>query len=387
MKKYYKYPVYILLFLLSVACNNADNNTNDNIISESVFGERNAYAELFRINEHKGYKSIDVRNPWQGAENILFSYVLATDPEDLPAKPESGDIFIRTPVERIVCVSTTHIAMLDTLGCNECVTGVSGSKYVYNTSVRKRISEGEVKDIGYEGAYNFELIVSLKPDVVLIYGIGNESASDFRKLSELGIPVVFIADYLELHPLGKAEWIKVFGLLLNKEDKANMIFDSVRKEYEQIHNMVKDIREEKKSVLLGLPFKDKWFVSPGNSYISQLISDAGGNYLWDEIKSNVSVPMSLEAVFQKALNTDIWLNSGSASSIKDIISIDSRLAELSPLKQKMVFNNNKRLNEYGGNDYWESGTINPHILLKDIASILYPDYFPDYNMKYYKKIK
>jgi iron complex transport system substrate-binding protein len=139
--------------------------------------------------------------------------------------------------------------------------------------------------------------------------------------------------------------------------------------------------------MLGLPFKDTWFISPGNSYISKLIYDAGGNYLWKDIKSSVSLPYTLENVWLQSANADYWLNTGSAASKSEIEAFDPRLAEISSFKKGKLYNNTNRISPGGGNDYWESGTINPQTILRDIASILHPEYFKNYYLVYYRKIE
>jgi iron complex transport system substrate-binding protein len=140
-------------------------------------------------------------------------------------------------------------------------------------------------------------------------------------------------------------------------------------------------------VLLGLPFKDTWYISPGNSYISRLIEDAGGEYLWHGTVSSVSMPVGLENVYIKALSADYWLNTGTVDTRDEILAVDSRFSGLPCFKNGNLFNNNKRTNATGGNDYWEGGSLNPHLILRDIASILHPELFPDREFFYYKKIK
>ena len=139
--------------------------------------------------------------------------------------------------------------------------------------------------------------------------------------------------------------------------------------------------------MLGLPFKDTWFISPGNSYISKLIEDAGGYYLWQNTVSSVSMPTGLENVFIKALTADYWLNTGSVRSRSEIISVDPRLAELPCFRNGNLYNNNKRTNLNGGNDYWEGGALNPDIILSDIATILHPELFPGRDLFYYERLK
>jgi iron complex transport system substrate-binding protein len=206
-------------------------------------------------------------------------------------------------------------------------------------------------------------------------------------LKELGIKVVFNADYLENNPLGKAEWIKVFGALYNKENEADSIFNSIADKYNEIKLFVEKNIKVRPSVLLGLPWKDTWFVSPGNSFISRMIHDAGGDYLWKDTESEISMPYGIENVFIKAIKADYWINAGSANSRIEISGIDNRLRELRSFQRGNIFNNNSRISINGGNDYWESGNMNPQIILKDIASILHPDLFPGYKLFYYRKLE
>jgi iron complex transport system substrate-binding protein len=368
------------VFLLIYSCK-TDKSVNS--ISRSI---NNEYSERFIIEPYDGYSKLTVLNPWQGAEEEYFDYYIADRLSALPAGVKKSKIILRNP-QKIVCTSTTHISMLDTLGGINLIKAVSGSDFVYNKELRKAIDDGHVKDIGYENGYNTELIYSLDPDLVLVYGVGSESAHDFNRLADMGIPVVFIADYLESHPLARTEWIKVYGEFLDKKEQAGELFTSVRDEYNAVLEKISGVRPDGPRVLLGLPFKDKWFVSPGNSYISRLIEDAGGRYLWADKRSDEAIPMSLEAVCLEAMKADIWLNPGNARSINNIRMLDHRLADLPVSSEGYVFNNIKRINARGGNDYWESGTVNPHILLKDIASILHPGLFPDYELFYYTELR
>lgn len=373
--------IYIPLILLLSACKNDEKDSysaHDDVQS-------NDYSARFIIEKFAGYSKLTVINPWQGAKNRNFVYYIGRDKSLIPPDIPASNIII-SPVKSIVCTSTTHVSMIDTLGGIDLIKAVSGSAFVYNRKIRERINEEKVFDIGYENGYNTELIYSIDPDVVLVYGVGSESASAFSRLVNMGIPVLYIADYLEQHPLARTEWIKVYGELLEKKELAENIFRTVKDEYMAVCKTVEDSEREPARVMLGLPFKDKWFVSPGNSYISKLIEDAGGTYLWADRKSDVSIPMSLEAVCLKALDADIWLNTGTAASLEDIRSVDDRLAELPLISKGLVYNNNKRINNYGGNDYWESGALNPHIILKDMARIINPDLFPEHELIYYNRL-
>ncbi len=144
----------------------------------------------------------------------------------------------------------------------------------------------------------------------MIYGIGSESAGYLGKIEELGIKVLINADYLETDPLSRAEWIKLFGALYCKENLADSIYESEVEEYSKLKSYIAGNTKSRPKVLLGLPFKDTWYISPGNSFISKLINDAGGNYLWGNTESSVSMPYGIESVYLKGMKADFWLNIG-----------------------------------------------------------------------------
>jgi iron complex transport system substrate-binding protein len=344
------------------------------------------YAERFDIQQREGYSILTVKNPWQGAENISQHYYLMQRGIRIPAGIDSTKV-IRVPLKSIICMSTTYISMVSALNEEETIKGISGSDFLYEKKLRDLFENQKIMDVGYEDNLNKEMVIKISPDLVMVYGIGSESAGYLNKLKELGIKIFYNADYLETDPLGKAEWIKVFGALYDKKDEADSLFYLVSEEYNKLRSFIRINTKPKPLVLLGLPWKDTWFISPGNSYLSRLISDAGGDYLWKETKSEISMPFGIENVYMKALEADYWLNAGSVNSLNEITAIDSRLGELPVFKKGNVYNNNNRAIQRGGNDYWESGSIKPQFILKDIASILHPGLFPGYELYFYKKIE
>lgn len=344
------------------------------------------YARHFDLIPENGYTRLSIINPWQKSSGLKFEYYLLQKGIKPPAGFDTSKI-IKVPVEKVVLMSTTYIPMVMAIGAGEAVKGISGVNFVFDTIVRGKIIEGKIVDIGYEENLNKELIFKLSPDLIIAYGVGSEAAGNMRKLEESGIKILFNADYLEENPLGRAEWIKVFGALFCREKEADSVFRAVEKEYNEIKSFISERVKIRPNVMLGLPWKDSWFISPGNSYISVIIDDAGGNYLWKDSKADYSVPLGIENVFVKASKADFWINTGDATSIKAIVSIDKRLGFINPVRKGNVYNNNKRVSEGGGNDYWESGTLYPQRILKDIASILHPELFPGYEWYYYRKIE
>ena len=376
----------LLFFILSLSgCGNRAIDTNS-ILPEKMGEEINiAYAKGFRIVEFPGYTKINVHNPWQGAENISFTYYLVNCENDIP-KELIGEIVIRTPVKRIVCLSTTHIALLEFVDEISSLVGMSSPQFVTNKEVINALNNGEIIDVGYEKKLDFEKIVHLNPDLVLAYGIGSEVTGYMKKLNELGITVVLNGEDLEKEPLAKAEWVKFIAAFYNKENVASRKFDKMTQQY----NFLKDIASKEKDkplILTGLPWKGAWYVPGGDSFAAQFIKDAGGSYLWNKNRSTEAIPLDLETVYEKALKADFWINPGAASSIKDILLVDKRLGGLDVIQTGMIFNNNAVVNKKGGNDYWESGVTNPHLILKDLVKIFHPELLPDHNFVYYKKVE
>ena len=381
-----KWCSWILLYLTSLfisSCgNNIEQKSSENNISENHIVSK---AERFSLEPHDGYTKLTIINPWQGAKNVFQTYYLVEKGNKMPDGIDSL-VVIYVPLKSIICMSTTHVAMISALDEESTISGVSGKDFIFSESLVEQIDLGHVEDVGFEANLNKELILKISPDLIMIYGIGSESAGYLGKIEELGIKVIFNADYLEADPLSKAEWIKLFGALYCKEKIADSIYQNEVLSYNNIRSYIIQNTRNRPKVLLGLPFKDTWYISPGNSFASTLIKDAGGEYLWQDTESAVSMPMGIENVFIKAMDAEFWLNIGSAKTKDEISIIDQRLMELSCFKNGNLYNNNNRISPDGGNDYWESGSIYPHIILKDLASILHPNLFRDYELYFYRKI-
>jgi iron complex transport system substrate-binding protein len=369
--------------MLASGCRNSITDKGTNPPQES--GNKIEHAERFSIEEKNGYTEVKIINPWQGAANIIQTYYLVKRGSVVPTGLDSASV-IFVPLRKIVCMSTTHVGMISALGEENSISGVSGQDFIYSPAVKRNIEKGLVSDVGYEANLNKELVLKLSPDLIMIYGIGSESAGYVGKIKELGIKVLINADYLETDPLSRAEWVKLFGALYDRESMADSIFNTEAEQYNTLKSLILGRITDKPKVLLGMPFKDTWYISPGNSFISRLISDAGGDYIWSDLNSSVSMPYGIENVFLKALNADYWLNISTVNSKSDISYVDQRLTGLPCFRNGNLYNNNRRITEGGGNDFWESGSIYPHLLLKDIASILHPGLFSDHELVFYKKI-
>lgn len=373
----------ILLYVLFLSSCSQKNNNEDINISENI-NIQNKYAFGFSVSYNEMYKTVCVKNPWQGASNVKLEYFLLDRDKKIPESLKDKNI-IRIPVKRIVCLSTTHAAMIEFIDEENTIVGVAGKDYLVSTKIRKLITEGKIKDIGYDNNLNYELLIGLKPDVVMIYGVGSEANQIAAKLHDLKIPSVLNAEYLEENILAKTEWIKFMAAFYNKENLAENKFLKIENEYLALKNQVAKLNKKPK-VLTGLPWKGIWWIPGGRSHMAQLISDAGGDYLWKKNSSKESFPQSIELVFEKAHDANVWINSGAANNRNEILNVDERIKNLKIFQNGYIYNNNARLNNSGGNDFWESGVVSPQLILKDLIYIFHPELFPGYELKYYKKI-
>jgi len=372
---FYKSLFFCLIIVLFSTCGE---NVDKNSFDYKDFTELEIlYSNYLQIQKYDSVYKVNISNPWQGASNVIVSYFFSNK--------INSDNIIPIPVKKIVCFSSSHVAFLSDLGVSDKIVGISGVNYINDTLIQSRYLNGYIYETGYEDNLNYEEFVKNKPDIALIYGIASEHASFSTKLKELGIPTIYIAEYLENNPLGRLEWIKFFGLLTGKFDEANALFYQRSLDYKNIKEQVLGI-ENKPTVFVGSPIGDAWFVPGGQSYMANLINDAGANYLFSNINSSESKPLSFENIYINALESDFWLHCELASTIEGIIEYDKRLRKFKSIVNRKVFNNNKRLNQNNGNDFWEKGVVNPQLLLKDLIKVFHPNVNNQHELVFYNKI-
>lgn len=342
------------------------------------------YASGFEILSVGSSSVIKIKNPWQGAQNVEMQMFLSRNGEAAPEGFEG--ITVCAPLKRVVCMSSSYIAFIDAIGCIDAVKGVSGVRFITNEAVRQAHTRGEVKDVGYDTNMNYELIAALKADVVMIYGVAGENSAMSTKLGELGVNVIYIGDYIEQSPLGKAEWIVAMGEMFDQREKAQQLFGQVVQDYNALCKKVKDV-DERPCVMLNAPWRDTWFVPGDRSYMVRLINDAGGVYACRGEDSQVSRPISGESAFVLASSSDVWLNPNQATSIKDVVGLNPNFKTIPPVRSGRVYNNTRRNTPDGGSDFWESGAVYPNIVLRDLIAILHPKLADSAQLYYYKQLK
>lgn len=339
------------------------------------------YATGFKISSSGQAQStlIEVFNPWQGAKDVAMTYFIARNNEQVPTG-FTGQV-IKAGARRIVCMSSSYIAMLDALGEVERVAAVSGVQYISNPYILAH--KETIPDMGAE--MNYEQLLALKPDLVLLYGIGDAQAGITGKLKELSIPYLYMGEYVEESPLGKAEWMMVLAEIADCREKGIEIFQEIPKRYAALKALTDSV-SHRPTVMFNTPWNDSWVMPSTQSYMAQLVADAGADYIYKENKANGSAAIGLETAYALIQKADYWINVGSSSTLDELKAVNPKFADAKAVGQHTVYNNNLRMTPAGGNDFWESSVTRPDVVLRDLIQIFHPELLSD-SLYYYRHLE
>jgi iron complex transport system substrate-binding protein len=341
------------------------------------------YAKGFDIQPFKNFKKLIIKSPFQNADKD-FEYILI--PKDILI-PEEFKMFnvIRTPIYKIVVTSTTHIPMLELLHEEKALVGFPNTQYISSNKTRALIKNGLIKELGKNQNINIEVLLELQPELIVGYSMRKNNKL-FDNIQASGIPVLLNGDWLEESPLGRAEWLKFFAVLFEKEKLGDSIFSTIENEYQKAINLVKHVKD-KPTVLSGVINKDVWNLPAGDSFVAQFLKDANMNYLWKNSKGNGSLSLSFEEVFIKGRHAEYWIAPGHYTSLDQMKNANSHYTEFESFKNKKVFSYSNKLGLNGGVLYYEMAPIQPHIVLKDIIKITHPQLLVNYKPYYFQQLK
>jgi iron complex transport system substrate-binding protein len=365
---------FILLFFV-VACGAKQKHSKPQA-GDEIYTPK--YAQGFSLERTGDTTILWVTDPWQFASGVEFNYILSPS-----ASPEALDE-IKIPVTKAICMSTTHVAFISALEQTTSIVGVSGLKHVSDSTVIAMGKANKIVDIGYDSNLSYELIFSLKPDVVFAYGVRGEFSVIEKKLNELGVKVVYFGEYMEDTPLGKAEWIVAMSAFFDRQQRAEEIFEQIETNYLNAAKRTLNV-EHRPKVMFNVPYKDTWYLPGTKSYMVKFINDAGAEYIYPENEGRNSYPMSIEKAYSIAQNADFWLIGNSSKSLTELKSVDARMSDIPAFKNQRIYNSNLRTNDYG-DDFWESGIVKPEVILKDLIKIFHPEIVPEHELYYYRHL-
>lgn len=369
------------------------------------------------------YAEVNVANPWK-AGTLLHRYILIPKGKEgdemvarLALQRTSGmgctTDTVRTPVERSAVFIAPHCQLMYELGCQQAIRGVCDLDYINIPDVKKRaalsrntaarkassgnVSAGKasagnsIVDCGSSMAPDIERIIALKPEVILLSPF--ENSGGYGKLDKLHIPIIEAADYMESSPLGRAEWMKFYGMLFKKdgnapktalaascEPKADSLFAKIEKEYLKLKAEAAGYPKGL-SILTERKTGNVWYVPGGQSTIGILMKDANARYIFEDDEHSGSLAMSPEQILAKGKQVDIWAFKYFGG------------APLSQAQLLQEYDGYKALAAFGrGNiyqvdtstvPYFELTSFHPELLLREFIILAHGERFG--KLRFYKK--
>ena len=337
------------------------------------------YSSNLSLIDYEDYIVAQLRNPWDTTK-ILHTYVLVDKKQPLPQELPQGTL-VRTPLSKAVIYSSVHCSLLKDLGALNSIGGVCDLKYIKLPEIEEGCRNGTITDVGDGMTPNIERIIDLHPDAILLSPF--ENSGGYGRVEKLNVPIIECADYMETSSLGRAEWMRFYGLLFGEAQKADNLFAEVEKNYNELKALVAPLSSAP-SVISELKNGSAWYVPGGKSTSARIYADAGANYVFADDEYSGSVPLAFETVFDKGQNADFWL-------IKYNQAIDKTYKELeqdyAPYTGFRAF---KERNIYGCNtgkvDFYEDSPFHPDRLLKDLIKIFHPTLLEGYELKYFTKL-
>ncbi|MDN3723749.1 ABC transporter substrate-binding protein [Aequorivita sp. SDUM287046] len=379
-----KIVLFIFMLCVYASCrNNAKSSSEKLQTDQQKETIAITHSKGFEIQSFDGYKTVTLKNPWPGTSKT-FTYALVTKQGSLPQHGKF-DAVVHIPVKRLVVTSTTHIPSLEMLGETETLVGFPNLNYISSENTRKRITAKEITELGRNEAINTEILLDLNPDAVVGFAVdGNNST--FATIEKMGIPVLYNADWTETSPLGKAEWIKFFGVLFNKEKQADSIFKNIEREYVSAKNTASQT-SKKPTVIAGAMYKDVWYMPQGDSWGSQFIDDANGHYLWKDSPGTGGLSLNLESVLEKGQKAEFWIGPGQFTSLEEMKNASQVYSQFTAFKTGNVYSYSLKKGETGGVIYFELAPNRPDLVLKDLIKILHPHLLPEHELYFFDKLQ
>ena len=341
------------------------------------------YAKGFIITDYGTYKELKVINPWQNSDKTFkYAIIDTSDNRENALNKKYFDGVIELPLTNIVATSTTHIPFLELLNEENTLIGFPGCDYISSEKTRIRINDSKITELGATDGMNTEVLLALQPEAIITFGVDriNKSLSAIKVAK---IPIIYNGDWMEDSPLAKAEWIKFFGVLFNKEALASVIFKQIESDYLEAKKLALQASKSP-TIMAGAMHKDVWYLPNGKSPEALLLNDANANYLWKDTEGNGSLALSIENVIEKAQNADIWISPSYYSDYKSLGSASEHYDLFKPFKEKQIYSFTNTTGETGGVLYYELGVARPDLVLKDLIKICHPELLSDYQTTFFK---
>jgi len=297
----------------------------------------------------------------------------------------AGYVKVKVPIERTICMTALQLSNFTVLDAHDIVKGITGTKNLYNKDILQRVKDGAIVKIGMEGNFDTELVLAANPDVIFI---SPSKRGGYDAVKETGITLVPHLGYQELDPLGQAEWVKLVGMFIGKEEEANKVFAGIEQRYNDLKAMCQKLtaNSTKPTVTSGEMHYGNWHAVGGRNYLAQIFRDAGADYVIHDEETG-GEDLEFEQMYSLAANADYWriLNSfpGGDFSYEALKASEPRNALFKAFRErKVIYCNMKQT------PYYEISPVQPDVLLKDFVAIFHPELVEkDYQPVFYRLLK
>lgn len=371
-------PFIVILWTIVSACSEKQARADLSSLEKIPM----AYARGFSIYKGAGFHLLEI-----GSNKENKSYFLVHEPgKKNNAYTDDVAGTIPTGSRKIILTATTQIPHLIYLGAEDALMAFPNLDLISSPEVRERITGNEILDLGKGPSPDLEKIIAADPDWVMVSGFG-EAGQLEEKLQAADIPVIVNGEFLEKHPLGRTEWIKLTGVLLGKPDLADRVFALIEKNYLTALNKTNEIPDkERPTVLSGNLYKDIWYAPARDSWAAQIIQDAGGQYIFRELSGSGSLMLNYEYVLEKARDARFWIGASDFKNLGHMLSENSKYGNFEAFKNKQVFTYTLKKGETGGLMYFEEGYLRPDWVLLDMIKILHPDKAQTHDFQYFQRL-
>ncbi len=361
--------VVVLLSLLALQC------TSESVNKPSV--------DLVEITQDSSILDLEFAKNYRVYTNSLDTILEVTDGKKTWKRvisKTSKDGGLKIPTLKVSCLSTSHLYYFSELDGLNNVKAVSFAESLQDEEVKLALKSGALLNLTNGASdYDAELILELEPDLFTTYPFGDD---EFERLQRAGVPTLHFTEYLESHPLGRAEWIKLVGLLLDQEEKADAYFSEVKKQYMLTKLKALTNKTDRPVVINANGYANKWTAPSGNSLVAHFIKDAGGQYVFENDTSAGNLSLDFERVYELANSSDYWASVVFSDSVTlgTFCGEEDRLMDTKVMKSERIFYCNAQRRDYFG-----KGILQPHLILEDLYQIFYPDssgYTPHYFERY-----
>ena len=366
----------VTLVLLLSACGGGSRTSSHIDGADTIHFE---YASNIKVLKNKDFTQVELRNPWDTLKT-LQTYILVNKNKHVTNNLPKGTV-IKTPLRRSVVYSSVHCALLDELDAIESISGVCDLEYINHNRIKELCDNGHIADCGSSMNPDIEKIIDLNADAVLLSPF--ENSGGYGRIESIGIPIIECADYMETSPLGRAEWIKFYGMLMGKEKEADSLFNNIEEQYQTLKAKTQNVKY-RPTVISELKYSSAWYVPGGQSTMARLINDAGANYIFSYTKGSGSIPLSFETVLDKGQKADFWLikyNQNTDKTYSELENDYSTYKNFDAWKNKRIFGcNTSYVN------YYEETPFHPESLLRDLIIVFHPELMNNEATKYFTPI-